>query len=99
MKIPFSVGVSQKAKRDFRKVYAWVAASVKVATLICHICGVKKTKKKSDDLDDIGQMWVSEALDDTKKMRKAGADIFAKSGPEKTLNKNNDKLRFSPDVS
>ena len=28
-------------------------------------------------------MLVSRALDDTKKMRKAGADIFAKSGPEK----------------
>ena len=32
--------------------------------------------------DDIGQMLVSGALDDTKKMRKAGADIFAKYGPE-----------------
>ena len=28
-------------------------------------------------------MLVSGALDDTKKTRKAGADIFAKSGPEK----------------
>ena len=34
--------------------------------------------------DDIGQILVSGALDDTEKMRKAGADIFAKSGPEKT---------------
>ena len=33
--------------------------------------------------DEIGQMLVSGALDDTKKMRKAGADIFAKSGLEK----------------
>ena len=30
-------------------------------------------------------MLVSGAPDDTEKMRKAGADIFAKSGPEKTL--------------
>ena len=30
--------------------------------------------------DEIGQMLVSRALDDTKKMRKAGADIFAKLG-------------------
>ena len=45
--------------------------------------------------DEIGQMLVSGALDDTKKMRKAGADIFAKSGPEnpqKTINKS----RFPP---
>ena len=28
-------------------------------------------------------MLVPGALDDTKKMQKAGADIFAKSGPEK----------------
>ena len=34
-------------------------------------------------IDDIGQLLVSGALDDTKKMRKAGADIFAKSGLDK----------------
>ena len=33
--------------------------------------------------DEIGQILVSGALDDTKKMRKAGADIFAKYGLEK----------------
>ena len=32
--------------------------------------------------DEIGQILVSGAVDDTKKMRKAGADIFAKAGPE-----------------
>ena len=32
-------------------------------------------------------MLVSGALDDTKKMRKAGAHIFAKSGPEKNPKK------------
>ena len=37
--------------------------------------------------DEIGQILVSGALDDTKKMRKAGADIFAKSEPEKTQHK------------
>ena len=36
---------------------------------------------------EIGHMLVSEALDDTKKMRKAGADIFAKSGPDKPWKK------------
>ena len=36
--------------------------------------------KKIDEIDDL---LVSGALDDTKKMRKASADIFAKSGPEK----------------
>ena len=40
-------------------------------------------QKKTEMLNEIGQMLVSGALDDTKKMRKAGADIFAKSGLEK----------------
>ena len=51
-------------------------------------------------------MLVSGALDDTKKMRKAGADIFAKSGPEKNpkhLKQNQDVpgifLRFSCGLS
>ena len=43
-------------------------------------------KNKSENtilkIDKIGQMFVPGALDDTEKMRKAGADIFAKSGPE-----------------
>ena len=39
--------------------------------------------KKSENFNEIGQILVSGALDDTKKMRKAGADIFAKSGPER----------------
>ena len=42
-----------------------------------------KNEKKSENVDEIGQILVSGALDDTKKMRKAGADIFAKSGLEK----------------
>ena len=45
--------------------------------------GVKKNENKLKTIDEIGQMLVSRALDDTKKMRKAGADIFAKSGLEK----------------
>ena len=51
-----------------------------------HTFGVKQTKtleRKLKTIDEIGQMLVSGALDDTKKMRKAGADIFAKSGLEK----------------
>ena len=35
-----------------------------------------------EQFDEIGQMLVPGALDDTKKMRKAGADMFAKSGPK-----------------
>ena len=42
--------------------------------------------------DEIGQILVSGALDDTKKMRKAGADIFAKSGLEKPWNKTEKNL-------
>ena len=43
----------------------------------------KKTKKKVDNLDEIGQSVVSRALVPTKKIRKIAADIFVKSGPEK----------------
>ena len=32
---------------------------------------------------EIGQFWIPGALNDTKKMRKAGADIFANFGAEK----------------
>ena len=40
-------------------------------------------EKKTEKLNGIGQTLVSRALDDTKKMPKAGADIFSKSGLEK----------------
>ena len=46
-----------------------------------HICGGPKIKKKNENemlkWDEIGQMLVSRALDDTKTTGKAGADIFA----------------------
>ena len=42
-----------------------------------------KRHKQMKTNDDIGQLLVSGALDDTKQMRKAGADMFAKSGLEK----------------
>ena len=45
--------------------------------------------------DEIGQMLVSGALDDTEKIRKTGANIFAKSGLEKP-GKNLNKSRFFP---
>ena len=43
-------------------------------------------------MDEIGQMSVSGALDDTKTIGKVGADIFAKSGPEQPqqIGKNQD---------
>ena len=40
-----------------------------------------------ENYDEIGQMLVSGALDDTKTIGKVGADIFAKSGPEQKPNK------------
>ena len=48
--------------------------------------------KTSNEFDHI---LVSGALDDTKKMRKAGADIFAKSGPEKNTQNQKKKNMFS----
>jgi len=51
---------------------------------------------KLEHFNEIGQILVSGALDDTKKMRKAGADIFAKSGAEK-LNKSRKIQNFLRD--
>ena len=45
-------------------------------------CGGRK-KEKSKKNDEIGKILISGTLDRTKKVRKAGADIFAKSGLEK----------------
>ena len=47
----------------------------------------KNNERQMKTIDEIGQVLVSGALDDTKKRRKAGADIFAKIAldkPEKT---------------
>ena len=122
----FPVGDSQKSKRVFWEVYAWLGGSVKVATFFCHqvgqiwsyraviffpcsksrdlgpehgfrACSFKNKGKKSDfhiyggqktntireKLNEIGQILVPRALNDTKKIRKAGADIFANFGAEK----------------
>ena len=51
--------------------------------------GQQKQRKTKQNLkvDKIGEMLVSGALDDTKTIEKAGADIFAKSGPEKNFKK------------
>ena len=43
----------------------------------------EKKTEKMNNWDEIGQMLVSGALDDTKTIGKVGADIFAKSGLEK----------------
>ena len=59
-----------------------VLLKIKGKSWIFIFWGSKKQKKNGKN-DEIGQCLVSGALDDTKKMRKAGADIFAKSGLEK----------------
>ena len=48
-----------------------------------HIFRGQKSQTKMKTIDQIGQMLVPGALNDTKKIRKAGADIFANSGAEK----------------
>ena len=45
--------------------------------------GSNNENKKTNKFDEIGQMLVPGALDDTKTMRKAGGDIFANVGAEK----------------
>ena len=86
--------------RDLQSEHGFRACSFKNKgnKLDFHILGVKKPTKKTKKWNEIGQMLVSGALDDTKKMRKAGADIFAKSGLEKTrktLNKSQKSVDFS----
>ena len=44
-------------------------------------------KKAKKTFDDIGQVLVPGVLNDTKRIRKAGADIFANVRPEKTEQK------------
>ena len=58
----------------------------------------QKNEKKSENLNEIGQMLVSGALDRTKSIRKTAADIFAKSGLEKPQNIKK-KSKISPDFS
>ena len=67
--------------RDLGPAHGFRACSFKNKgkTLDFHIFGVKQTKK-SEILYEISQSLVYGALDDPKKMRKAGADIFAKLG-------------------
>ena len=48
--------------------------------------GGQKTNKIREQLNEIGQILVPRALNDTKKIRKAGADIFANFGAEKPRN-------------
>ena len=45
--------------------------------------GAQQTETKTVKFDEIGQTVVPGALNDTKKIRKAGADIFANFGAEK----------------
>ena len=65
------------------------------------ICGGQKTNKKTKTWNEICQLLVSRALDDTKTIGKVGADIFAKSGPEKPKKseKNQNVLRDFPRFS
>ena len=48
---------------------------------------------------EIGQMFVSRALDQTKKIRKTAAEAFAKSVPEKPRKKPEKKSTVSPGFS
>ena len=60
-----------------------VLLKIKGTSWIFILLGSKKQKKNQKTNHEIGQMLVSRAVDDTKKMRKAGADISATSGLEK----------------
>ena len=65
-----------------------------------HAIGVKKTIKKRKRKYEICKFVVSGALDDTKTIGKAGADIFAKFGAEKSSkNRKISKFRSNPLVN
>ena len=55
--------------------------------------GGSKNQKKTKKWNEIGQILVSGALDDTKTIGKVGGNIFAKSGPEKPP-KNRKKIKI-----
>ena len=61
----------------------------------------QNNNNKLEKNDEIGQQLVSGALDDTKQMRKTGADIFAKSGAEnlENIGKSLNVLRNVPHCS
>ena len=60
-----------------------VLLKMKATCWIVILLGSKKMKNKTEQLNEIGQMLVPGALNDTKKIRKASADIFANFGAEK----------------
>ena len=51
------------------------------------LLGTKNEKQIKKTIDEIGQMLVTGALDDTKMIGKVGADIFANFGAEKPWKK------------
>ena len=86
--------------RDLQSGHGFRACSFKNKRkkLDFHTFGGQKNEKKSENLNEIGQILVSGALDRTKSIRKTAADIFAKSGLEKPW-KNVENSTFSLDVS
>ena len=60
-----------------------VLLKIKREKLDFHMYGVNKKQKETEKKNEIGQILVSGALDDTKTIGKVGGNIFAKSGPEK----------------
>ena len=85
-------------------MWAWFQGlffQIKRKQLDFNIFGGQQNKNKRNEKrkwDEIGQMLVSGALDDTKTIGKAGADIVEKSGPEKP-SKSKEKSDVSLDVS
>ena len=56
------------------------------------LSGVKEPNNKTEQLNELCQTLVPGALNDTKKIRKAGADILANVGAEKPGNKLEKKM-------
>ena len=82
----FVVLVGNREILNLSMVSGPVLEKPKGKTLDFHIFGVQNTKKMETN-QEISQMLVSGALDQTKPIRKTAADIFAKSKPEKRRKK------------
>ena len=79
----FAVLVGNHEILNLSMVSGPVFKKTKREKLDCHTFGDQQAKTKTNKFDEIGQMLVPGALNDTKKIRKVGADSSQISGLKK----------------
>ena len=87
--------ITSAPSRDLEFEHGFRACSFKIKRNKSdfHIVGGQQKQKKCKN-DEMGQILVSVALDDTKTIGKAGADIFANFGAEKPYKKHEKFMMF-----